>query len=508
MRKKNPSSQIRTGAIISYIAIVVSTLSALLYTPWMKNQIGDSHYGLYTLVGSLIAIFMMDFGLSSSVTRFVAKYRAENDERSINDVFGYVMKLYIVIDIMIAVALAVFYFCIDGVYVGLSVEEREVFKKVYLIFGSYSLLSFPFTPLAGLLNAFERFVEIKLCDMFQKLFAIVLIVVALLNNGGVVALVLMNSVAGIAAIVIKLAIVMKNGIARPNLKVKNAELLKSLLFFSIWVTILAFAERMIFNIAPSILGITSNSMEIARFAPASQLEGYFFAFAFAINGLFLPTVARYDHQEQTDKFEQLMIKVGRYQILVLGLLFTGIVVLAPQFVSLWMGEEYRVSGYCTILLILPSLLQYPQQIANNLLSVRNKIKYQAIIALSIGLINIALSFLLTPRFGVWGSSISIMVAYFVNFILLNFVYHKQLQLKLTCFYKQIYLKHLPLIAISILLSMLACFFIGVEGWLGFAIKGAICTAIYVVVICIFAVSSQEKKTVIDFVRGRLTRKNT
>ena len=101
MKKINTGNQIRTGAIISYIAIFVSTLSALLYTPWMKNQIGDSHYGLYTLVGSLIAIFMMDFGLSSSVTRFVAKYRAENDEKSINDIFGYVIKLYVVIDIII-----------------------------------------------------------------------------------------------------------------------------------------------------------------------------------------------------------------------------------------------------------------------------------------------------------------------------------------------------------------------------------------------------------------------
>lgn len=505
MKKNNTGSQIRTGAIISYVAIFVSTLSALLYTPWMKNQIGDSHYGLYTLVGSLIAIFMMDFGLSSSVTRFVAKYRAENDGKSINDIFGYVLKLYVVIDIIIFVALAIFYFFIDSVYVGLSVEEREVFKKVYLIFGTYSLLAFPFTPLTGLLNAFERFIEVKLCDMFQKLFAIVLIVVALLCKGGVVILVLMNSVAGITTLLIKLAIVAKNGIVKPNFKVKDKILLKSLLSFSIWVTVLAFAERMIFNIAPSILGITSDSMEIARFAPASQLEGYFYTFAFAINGLFLPTVARYDHQDQTDKFEHLMTKVGRYQILVLGLLFTGIAVLAPDFTALWMGEEYRVSGYCTILLILPTLLQYPQQISNTLLSVRNKIKHQAIVALVIGLINIGLSFLLTPRFGVWGAAISIMVAYFIRFILLNIVYHKQLHLKLTSFYKKIYLKHLPLIAISIVASVLFCHFVPVAGWVGFAIKVAICVAIYLAVICVFGVSKQEKKSIAGTIRGKLTR---
>jgi O-antigen/teichoic acid export membrane protein len=300
-------------------------------------------------------------------------------------------------------------------------------------------------------------------------------------------------------------IVSKNGIVRPNFRVKDKALLKSLLSFSIWVTVLAFAERMIFNIAPSILGITSDSMEIARFAPASQLEGYFFTFAFAINGLFLPTVARYDYQEQTDKFEQLMIKVGRYQILVLGMLFTGIVVLAPDFTTLWMGAEYRVSGYCTILLILPTLLQYPEQIANTLLSVRNKIKYQAMVALTIGCINIGLSFLLTPYYGVWGSAISIMIAYFVSFTLLNIVYRKQLGLKLGKFYKKIYLKHLPLIAVSIVVSILACHFVPIGGWIGFAIKVAICIVIYLVVICTLGVSKQEKKQVVGAIRKKLTR---
>jgi len=505
MKTENAGRQIRTGAMISYVAIFVSVLAALIYTPWMKDQIGDSHYGLYTLAGSLIAIFLMDFGLSSTITRFVAKYRAENDRQSINDVVGYVIKLYIIIDIVIAILLAIFYFFIDGVYVGLSGEEREVLKKVYLVYGSYSIFAFPFAPLSGLLNAYEKFIELKLCDMCQKLLAIALTVVALLSNGGVVWLVLMNSVAGAVAIFIKITIIFKNRIVKPNFKVKNPMLLRSVVSFSIWVTVLALAERMIFNITPNILGITTNSMEIARFAPASQLEGYFFTFAFAINGLFLPTVARYDYEDNEEKFEQLMIKVGRYQIIVLGLLFSGIVVLAPDFVALWMGEEYRVSGYCTILLVLPSLLHYPQQIANNLLSIRNKIKYQAIIALVVGCINVALSFILTPIYGVWGAAISIMTAYLISFILSNVVYRRQLKLKLGSFYKKIYLKHIPLIGASILLSFVGCNYIEIAGWTGLAIKILICVVLYLGIILAMGFSAKERKSMVDFVKKRITR---
>ena len=106
MRQKN-NSQIKSGAIISYAGIIISTVASLLYTPWMKNQIGDANYGLYTLVGSLVAIFLMDFGLSTSVTRFISKYRAENNEIQINNVMGYVFKLYIAIDVVISIVLII-----------------------------------------------------------------------------------------------------------------------------------------------------------------------------------------------------------------------------------------------------------------------------------------------------------------------------------------------------------------------------------------------------------------
>lgn len=503
MKSFNKSQQIKIGAIISYFAIFVSTVSALLYTPWMKNMIGDANYGLYTLVGSLITIFLMDFGLSSAVTRFISKFRAENDDIAIRDVLGCVFKLYIIIDLIIAVILIVVYFFLGNIYRGLTAEELETLKKLFIVFGAYSIFSFPFTPLPGILNAYEKFIQLKLCDLLQKVLTVALVVVALLCNHGVVALVLMNAVAGLITIGVRLIILKRSKIGMPNFAVKNKEMFKSLLGFSIWVTILAFAQRMIFNLAPSILGVASNSMEIARFAPASQLEGYFYTFAFAINGLFMPTVARYDHSNDEKSFNSLLEKVGRYQICVLGLLFSGLAVLGTEFMQLWMGPEYRISGICVVILITPCLLMYPQQIANTLLSVKNKVKYQAICALTIGVLNIGLSFILTPKYGALGSAISIGISYLVNFILLNIVYRWQLKLRLGSFYINVYLKYLLLIGISIGASFGICHFISLGGWLGFLVRVCVCTAIYLVIMGAFGLSKIERKKAISTIKNKL-----
>ena len=502
MRQKN-NSQIKSGAIISYAGIIISTVASLLYTPWMKNQIGDANYGLYTLVGSLVAIFMMDFGLSTSVTRFTSKYRAENNETQIHNVMGYAFKLYIAIDVIISIVLIILYLLIDNIYVGLSISERDTLKKIFLIFATYSVLAFPFTPLSGVLNAYEKFVWLKICELFQKLFAIFLTVVALLTDHGVVALVLMNAVSGIATILIKLWIIGKGKMIRPNFWIRDKVLLRELFGFSIWVTVLALAQRLIFNIAPSILGVTSTSIEIARFAPASQLEGYFFTFAYAINGLFMPMVARLDYNMDNRGIENIMIKVGKYQICVLGLLFAGICTIGTEFIELWMGSEYRISGICTVLLIAPSIFLYPQQIANTLLSIRNKIKYQAMSALIIGAINVGLSFVLTPQLGALGSSISICVAFLVNLVLLNIVYHKVLHLNLKQFYKVVYIRYVPPILLAIIITQFILRYITYSGWLWLLVKIVVCTTVYLMLLFMIGFSKEEKAQIISVIRKRL-----
>lgn len=502
MRQKN-NSQIKSGAIISYAGIIISTVASLLYTPWMKNQIGDANYGLYTLVGSLVAIFMMDFGLSTSVTRFISKYRAENNEMQINNVMGYVFKLYIAIDVVISIVLLIVYLLIDNIYVGLSISERDTLKKIFLIFATYSVLAFPFTPLSGVLNAYEKFVWLKICELYQKLFAIFLTVVALLTDHGVVALVLMNAVSGIATILIKLWIIGKGKMIRPNFWIRDKVLLRELFGFSIWVTVLALAQRLIFNIAPSILGVTSTSIEIARFAPASQLEGYFFTFAYAINGLFMPMVARLDYNMDNCGIENIMIKVGKYQICVLGLLFAGICTVGTEFIELWMGSEYRISGICTVLLIAPSIFLYPQQIANTLLSIRNKVKYQATSALIIGAINVGLSFVLTPQLGALGSSISICVAFLVNLVLLNIVYHRVLHLNLKQFYKVVYIRYVPPILLAIIITQFILRYITYSGWLWLLVKIVVCTAVYLMLLLMIGFNKEEKAQISSVIRKRL-----
>ncbi len=496
------SRQIKKGAMLSYTAIALNLAITFLYTPWMKNQIGLADYGLYTLATSFISMFMLDFGIGSAVARFVAKYRAEGNINGVNNVLGLVYKLYMIIDgAIFAVLLAVFFF-LDSIYKGLTPDELEKFKILYCIVAGFSLFSFPFSPLSGVLNAYEKFVALKLSDMFHKLFSVLLIVIALLNNLGVVLIVTCNAISGIATIFIKLYLIKRKTPVKTNFKAWDKAQLKEVAGFSVWTSLIGIAQRLTYNIAPSILGNVSDSTQIALYSPASAIAGYFYTFAVAINGLFLPTISRKIANKKEDDILPLMIYVGRFQVVVLGLMYVGFWVVGKEFMTLWMGVEFEPSYYCVLLLALPTIFEYSQQIANTTIIAKNKVKTQSLVMFSTSILNIIISPILSGKYGVYGVSIAIVIAALINVVVMNVIYKKVLGINVFEFYRKCYLTIAVPIVAGILLSTFVTDFIAIGGWIGLIIKAVITASIFGILVFVFHVNKDEKTKIFSKILKR------
>ena len=337
----NSNKQITFGAILSYVSIAVNILAGLIYTPWMITTIGKSDYSLFTLAHSLITMFLVDFGLSSATGRFVSVYRAKGEEHKINQFLGAVYKLYILVDFIIMIILTVIFFRISSIYIKLSPDEIYRLKIVFVIAAAYSLISFPFVNLNGILTAYEKFVYIKLGDLIYRFLIVGLMVIALLNGFGLYAIVIVNAVAGLSIITYKLYIIKRQTSIKVDFSYKDKSLVKQIFGFSVWVTVNALAQRLIFNITPSILGIVASTDAIAVFGIVITIEGYVYMLTSAVGGMFMPKVSRIDIEKDSNKkVTDLLIKVGRFQYGLTGLIISGFFVVGYSFIKLWMGEDY------------------------------------------------------------------------------------------------------------------------------------------------------------------------
>ena len=490
------------GAMISYIAIIFNVVLGILYTPWMVGKIGQSSYALYTIANSVISIFMIDFGLSAAVSRFVAKYRAENEDSKSNKLLGSVTIIYILIDILIFIILMVIYLNIATIYKGLSFDELKVLKRLFVIVAIYSLLAFPFTPLGGIITAYEKFIHLKLCDFIYKILTVVFVIIALLHDYGVEAVVLASVFSGICAIILKLFIIYKKTPVRYCFTWVDKKLLKSIFTFSVWMTVSSIAQRCVFNIAPSVLAYTSSSKEVALFAPANTLEGYFYMIAAAVNGMFLAKISKLIADSKEHEIVNLMINVGKYQTILMGFILVGFICVGEDFMRLWMGVEYVGSWPCAILLFIPDILLFSQQIANTTAIAQNKVKKISLAYVAMAFVCIALSLVLSKWIGALGSCVAIMLGYIALFIISNVVYYKELNIDVFLFYKKVYMPFVfPCIGSVFLGYWLCNYVITIDGWSGLFVKGIMISAIYILAIISFMFNSNERSKIIRLLRG-------
>lgn len=501
-------NQIKTGAIISYAALFLNIVIGLLYTPWMINTIGKADYGLYTLAMSVISLFVFDFGLGSAITRFVSKYLAENRPDKIDGLLGLVFKLYLIGDIIILSSLAIIYVFLPSLYQGLSPDDMDKFKIVYIIASLFCVISFPFIPLNGIITAYEKFIQLKSCDLLHKVIIVVLMTTCLLMGGGLYALVIVNSIAGIVIIIMKLAILGKTKIMSIRWTYWDKTLLKSILFFSIWITVIQLAQRCIFNIAPSILAIYASSATISILGIAITLEGYTFSFANAINGMFLPRVSRMVTNDNREEILSLMTRIGRIQIYIIGLICVGFICVGQEFITVWLGESYKEVYTCALLIILPSFFQLPQEIGNTTVVAEGKVKLQAFANIIMAGVNLALAFPMTKYYGVSGLCTSIMIAYIVRTVAMDIIFFKVLHINIFTFFKNSYIKILPAIMISIAVTLLAKHFVTIDNWIGFLCKSIICVLVYLSCIWFLAFNKDEKSLIIKSMKQIILWKHT
>lgn len=487
------SNQIKIGAILSYLSIGINIIAGLVYTPWMVDTIGKSDYGLYTLSNSLITLFLVDLGLSSAVSRYVAKYRAEGRQDKVNNFLGAVYKLYLIIDAVIFIALIIIYFCIDSIYVKLTPAELGKFKVVYLISASFAVINFPFVTFNGILNSYEEFVHLKLADVIYRILLVALTVITLLLGGRLYGLVVVHAIVGLIIIVYKWIVVKKRIKLRVNWKYSDFSLYKDIFGFSIWVTISSLAQRLVFNITPSILGAVASSATIAVFGIVTTIEGYTYTITTAINGMFMAKISRiYECGGEQDELMPLMLSVGKFQYAINGLIVAGFAVIGKEFINLWIGSTYLDAYYGILLVIIPGLFFNSMQIANTAMIVRKKVNLQAWVNLGMGIVNIIMSIILSSYLGVIGACISISIAYMLRAMALLFIYKRVLKIDMARFVINCYIRMGIPIIITIVLGYLMNSLFSNAGWLVFASKGLVIIGIYTAVTLLLGLNSEER----------------
>src|SRR5690606_18982342 len=215
----------------------------------MIRLLGQSEYGLYAMIGSLIAYFsVLDLGLGNAIVRYTSRNRAVGDKQIEAKLNGMFLILYLIIGILTIFIGAIIYFYLDDIFTnGLSTSELRKAKIMVIIITINFAFSFPLAIFGSIIQAYERFVIFKLVEIVRIL-AVPIITLPFLYLGfGSVAMVVIVSVVNIGSLLFNLYYCFKYIKIKFHFGKIDLTLLKEILGYSFFVFLGVIVDQIYWN---------------------------------------------------------------------------------------------------------------------------------------------------------------------------------------------------------------------------------------------------------------------
>lgn len=422
-----PKSQLKIGALLSYVVLALQNLVGLVYTPFMLRMMGKSEYGLYSIAASIVAyLTILDLGFGNAIVRYTAKYRAEGKQEEQYRMFGMFFLLYCVIGIITLVVGGVLYLNAENIFdASMTAVELQRTKWILVLMVVNLAITFPFSLFGSIITAYEQFV-------FQKVVAIVRII---LNTATMVVLLTMGYRAVAMVVVATIFNVVTLGMnfwyCKHYLKIKlkftkfQWGFLKEVSVYSFWIFLNAIMDRIYWSTGQFVLGAYVGTAVVAVYAVAIQLEQMYMSFSTAISGVFLPKVTAMAVMDSDGKaISDLFIKTGRIQYCIMALVLTGFFLFGRQFICLWAGEGYDDAYTIAMLFFIPLTIPLCQNLGITILQARNQMRFRSLLYLFISLTSLGAQIPLSKYYGGIGCAVAIAGALILGQVIIMNVYYQ------------------------------------------------------------------------------------
>lgn len=498
-----PVNQLKAGVVLNYVVIFLNTVVGLLYTPYMLRMMGQSEYGLYSLVASVIAyLTVLDLGFGNAIVRYTAKFRAEKKTEEQYEMFGMFFLLYLVIGIIaFGIGLGL-YFNVDTLFGNtMTAVELGRARIMMLLLVANLAFTFPMSIWSSIIQAYEDFVFQKSLNIFRIILNTVVMICLLHFGYKAVAMVVVQTIFNVLTLVVNFIYCRRKLNIHIYFRFKHFHwgFLKEVAIYSFWIFLNAIMDRVYWSTGQFVLGAMVGTVAVAVFAIAIQLEGMYMQFSTAISSVFLPKVTAMVATNRSRKeISDLFIRTGRIQYIVLAYILSGFIIFGRQFIELWAGAGYTDAYIISLLFFIPLTVPLIQNLGITILQARNEMKFRSVLYIIIALVSLAMQIVLTRYFGGIGCAMGVSGALVVGQILIMNVYYRRRQdLDIKTFWKEISkMSIIPIVLIFSSMLIIRHFF-ALDSWGKLILGIAAFSLVYIPLFFRFSMTDDERNLFIS-----------
>lgn len=489
------TSQIKYGAILSYVLIVVNSLQGMFLAPYILSQIGDSSYGVYKAIASFSStIMVLDLGIGTTVMRYTAKFRAERKSEDVANFAAMgLIEASIMALIVFAVSICIFCFLPSFYSDTFTSDEIALARILFLILAVNMVLVIVENVLSGIITGSNCFVFANGTKLFLLVFRIIASVALLQKWKSAVVLVLCTLVCSMITMVLQLYYIRNRLGIHIRLSKWDTTLFRESFSYTILMFIQTLAIQANGNIDNIVISKVIGPIAVAVYSFGIQMFNMYESLAMAFSNLMLPYVSKkISDGADNSELQQVVTRVGRMQFLVLGAALAGFICVGKDFIYLWLGKGYEDVYYLSLIMMVPVTFTLIQNVCLSILRAKNMMKFRTYCLLITATINAVLTIIGTQLFNYYAAAIGTGISVIVgSVIMMNIYYHKKLGFKVIKFYTDV-LKRLVLCVVIPAIVIVLCGNIGSVSWIRLIVQIITYLIIYGVLVWVYGLSKDEK----------------
>jgi len=413
-----------------------SAVVSFFLGPYILGKLGATSYGIWALIGSLVGYFgLLDLGVRSAVTRFVASYHSAGNHDGASDVKSAALLAFTLAGLLsIVVALAVSPF-VERIF-SIPPGAEQTARVAIVIMAANIAVALVTGVYGGILTARHRFDLSNAVNVIGVIVRSAAIVIALETsrtmsantNQGIIILAVIQLFSSIVQLILARAL-SRNAYHEAQTSMRRAfspENLKKIFSFGLMSSGLHVLGATAHNSALIIIGALLPVAMVTYYSIAESLAEYTRQILSGITHTVMPMVGSLEGAGQVDSVKRVFVDGTRYGSLVVLPIIATFIVRGESFISLWMGAEYGgLSGQILTIISVALWAMVGYQVCTTVMIGLGKQKGMMPIFGFEAVANIALSIVLIQKIGVLGSAWGCMIPRLFAAFVLAVAYAKQ-----------------------------------------------------------------------------------
>ncbi len=491
------------GVVLSYASMIINIGVGLITVPLMTHFMGTSEYGLYELMGSLIAyLSVMDFGLSNTITRYYSQAIARKDEKGKQNILALSGLIYLGIAVLTVLIGVGIYNGLGLIYSkSLTAQELISCKQIFVVLIVNMAVTIPSHLFTAVLTSQERFVFLRGVTMFSQALQPVAYVLVLCFFPTAFAVCVVQTLFNFTVVALNAFHCFRSVGMKIHLYCFDGHLVREMLAFAFFIFLNTVIDQLYWKTDILILGAVVGTAATGIYGIASRINTMYTNFSASVNSVFLPQISKaVATTDDMTPINAVFKKVGRIQFLVMSLILSGFICYGKQFMWLWAGNKYSgdqktQAYYICLVVMIPLIIPLIQNIGITIIQAMNKHAFRSIVYFVIAVANVAASIPLAQRFGGLGCAVATSASMVIgNIIIINIYYARVIHLDIGGFFREI-AKLLPVMFVMIALGFGSNVLLAGGGWLLLGSKILLYAALFFALSWKFSMNDYERQLI-------------